>query len=467
MIVIGGGLAGLSCAVALAEAGCRVRMYEKRPHLGGRATSYTLPDGSHVDNCQHLTLGCCTNLDDFYRRAGAAEKIRSYDRYIFADHAGRRSWIEPSALPPPFHFAPSFMLFPALSLADKRGIGNVLMEIARRGGRVPTADGVSMLDWLRSRKQTRNAIERFWRCALVSALDETLDRSDAKYGIDVYYKTFLANRTGGRIGLPTVPLGELYDGCSAAVERQGGEVRSRAGVRSISVTDNRVTGLLCEDGSQLTADAYVSAVTHDALLGMLPAELIDRHACFANLRNLRTSPITGIHLWFDRPVMYEPYLALLDHTVQWIFNKTRLSENPDANAPEGSEQHLQLVVSASYDLVPRSRAEIVALCLAELSEVLPGVRAAGVVKSTVIKEVAATFSPFPGVDRWRPAQQTPLANLFLAGDWTRTGWPSTMEGAVRSGYLAAESVLSAAARPRSFLVPDLPAEALSLYWSRR
>ena len=250
MIVIGGGLAGLSCAVALAEAGCRVRMFEKRPHLGGRATSYTLPDGSHVDNCQHLTLGCCTNLDDFYRRVGAAGKIRYYDRYIFADRAGRRSSIEPSPLPPPFHFAPSFLLFPALSLTDKRGIGNVLLEIARAGGRVPAADGVSMLDWLRSRKQTPNAIERFWRCALVSALDETLDRSDAKYGIDVYYKTFLANRTGGRIGLPTVPLGELYDGCSAAVERQGGEVRSRAGVRSICVTDNRVTGLLCEDGSQ-------------------------------------------------------------------------------------------------------------------------------------------------------------------------------------------------------------------------
>jgi zeta-carotene desaturase len=442
-------------------------MFEKRPHLGGRATSYTLPDGSHVDNCQHLTLGCCTNLDDFYRRVGAAGKIRYYDRYIFADRAGRRSSIESSPLPPPFHFAPSFLLFPALSLADKRGIGNVLLEIARAGGRIPAADGVSMLDWLRSRKQTANAIERFWRCALVSALDETLDRSDARYGIDVYYKTFLANRTGGRIGLPTVPLGELYDGCSAAVERQGGEVRSRAGIRSICLTEGRVTSLLCEDGSQHTADAYVAAVTHDALLGMLPAKLIEREACFANLRNLRTSPITGIHLWFDRPVMYEPYLALLDHTVQWIFNKTRLSENPDPNAPEGAEQHLQLVVSASYDLVPRSRAEIVALCLAELSEVLPAVRAAGVVKSTVIKEVAATFSPFPGVDRWRPAQQTPVSNLFLAGDWTQTGWPSTMEGAVRSGYLAAESLLSAAARPRSFLVPDLPAEALSLYWSGR
>jgi squalene-associated FAD-dependent desaturase len=467
VIVIGGGLAGLSCAVALAESGCRVRMFEKRPHLGGRATSYSLPDGSHVDNCQHLTLGCCTNLDDFYRRVGAAGKIRYYNRYIFADRAGRRSSIEPSALPPPFHFAPSFLLFPALSWKDKLGIGRALLEIARSGGRLPSADGVSMLDWLRSRNQTPNAIDRFWRCALVSALDETLDRADARYGIDFYWKTFLANRLGGRIGLPSVPLGELYDGCRAAVERQGGEVRSRAGVRSLCVSDGRVTGLLCEDGSQHTADAYVAAVTHDALLGMLPSDLIERETCFSNLRNLRTSPITGVHLWFDRPVMYEPYLTLLDHTVQWIFNKTRLSANSDSAAPEDAAQYLQLVISASYDLVPRPRQEIVNLCLAELSDVFSAVREARLVKSTVIKEVAATFSPFPGVDRWRPPQQSPLPNLFLAGDWTKTGWPSTMEGAVRSGYLSAESLLASASRPRHFVVPDLPAESLSLHWSRR
>ena len=468
MIVIGGGLAGLSCAVALAEAGCRVRMFEKRPHLGGRATSYTLPDGSHVDNCQHLTLGCCTNLDDFYRRVGRRRTKSAITIAIFsrtATAAARRSSLRRfrrlfiSRLP--FCCSPRFPVQINAASATCSWKSRALADAFPP----PMASRCSI--GCAAASKLANAIERFWRCALVSALDETLDRSDARYGIDVYYKTFLANRTGGRIGLPTVPLGELYDGCRAAVERQGGEVRSRAGVRSICITEGRVTGLLCEDGSQHTADAYVAAVTHDALLGMLPAELIEREACFSNLRNLRTSPITGIHLWFDRPVMYEPYLALLDHTVQWIFNKTRLSANPDPNAPEGAEQHLQLVVSASYDLVPRSRAEIVALCLAELSEVLPGVRAAGVVKSTVIKEVAATFSPFPGVDRWRPPQQTPVSNLFLAGDWTQTGWPSTMEGAVRSGYFAAESLLASTARPRKFVVPDLPAESLSLHWSRR
>ncbi len=470
MIVIGGGLAGLSCAVALAEAGCRVRMFEKRPHLGGRATSYLLPDGSHVDNCQHVTLGCCTNLDDFYRRAGAVGKIRFYDRLIFADRDGRRSVIEPSPLPPPFHLTPSFLLFSALSWKDKRGIARALLEIARSGGRPVGAEGVSMLDWLRARGQTPRAMERFWRVVLVSALDENLDRTDARYAIDVFWKAFLANRNGGRIGIPSVPLGDLYDGCREAVERRGGEVRSRAGVREIRVADGRVAGIVLDDGSQQTADAYVAAVPHDALLGALPAEVIERESSFSNLRNLRTSPITGVHLWFDRPVMYEPYLTLLDHTVQWIFNKSRLSA-ADSGAAAMSEsgereQYLQLVISASYDLVPRSRQEIINLCLAELADVLPAVLDARLVKATVVKEVSATFSPAPGVDRWRPAQQSPIPNLFLAGDWTRTGWPSTMEGAVRSGYLAAEALLAADGRPRKFLQPDLPAEGLCRLWSQ-
>ncbi len=174
VLVIGGGLAGLSSAVALAEAGFRVRLLEKRPHLGGRATSYTLPDGSEVDNCQHVTLGCCTNLADFYRRVGAAEKIRFYDRLYFVDAAGRRSTIKSSWLPPPLHMAPSFLLFGALAAADKRCIAQALLAIARAGGDPPGINGLSMLDWLQRMKQTPAAIERFWRVVLVSALDEEL-----------------------------------------------------------------------------------------------------------------------------------------------------------------------------------------------------------------------------------------------------------------------------------------------------
>src|SRR5579872_4598434 len=135
VIVIGGGLAGLSAATALADAGVRVQLLEKRPYLGGRATSYALPDGSHIDNCQHVTLGCCTNLADFYRRVGASEKIRFYDRLYFFDREGRRSEIQASPLPPPLHMAPSFLLFDALTLADKSSIAEAMLAIAREGGK--------------------------------------------------------------------------------------------------------------------------------------------------------------------------------------------------------------------------------------------------------------------------------------------------------------------------------------------
>src|SRR5271163_4144618 len=273
VLVIGGGLAGLSSAVALADAGLQVRLIEKRPHLGGRATSYTLPDGSEVDNCQHVTLGCCTNLADFYRRAGASGKIRFYDRLYFVDREGRRSTIEASRLPPPFHMAPSFAFFGALAFADKVSIARALLAIASAGGEPRGIESVSMLDWLHRMRQTPGAIERFWRVVLVSALDEELARTDARYGIEVLWKAFLGNSRGYRVGIPSVPLGDLYEGCRAEIVGRGGEVRLRCGVREIRFSGDRFAGALLDDGSETAADACIAAVPHDVLLNLLPREL--------------------------------------------------------------------------------------------------------------------------------------------------------------------------------------------------
>jgi len=453
--VVGGGLAGLSCAVALAEAGLAVRLLERRPHLGGRATSYVLPSGEHVDNCQHVTMGCCVNLSDFYRRAGAAAHIRWYDRIYFLDRAGSRGVIEPSFFPPPLHLAPSFALFPSLDWADKTAIGRAMWRIARAGGRPADAAGISMLDWLNRQRQTAQGIERFWRTVLVSALDEDMDRAGAQYSIDVFWKGFLANRKGFPIGIPAVPLAALYDGCREAILQRGGEVRTRAAVREMRFSEGAAVSVALDDGAVIPADYVVCAVPHDAVGGLLPTELAAREP-FAGLRHLRVSPITGVHFWFDRPVMREPFLTLLDRTVQWVFNKSELGA-----AGAGPGQYLQLVISASYDLVERSRQEIIDLCRAELREALPATREAQLTRATVIKETAATFSPAPDCDRWRPSARTPVPNFYLAGDWTRTGWPATMEGAVRSGYLAAEAVLAAENRPARLVQPDLPVAGLA------
>ncbi|MGH9796415.1 MAG: hydroxysqualene dehydroxylase, partial [Candidatus Acidiferrales bacterium] len=230
VLVMGGGLAGLSCAVALAEEGFRVCLLEKRPHLGGRATSFTLPGGEEIDNCQHVTLGCCTNLADFYRRVGAVSKIRFYRRLFFLDPRGRRGVIEPADFPPPLHLAPSFALFPSLDFADKRAIARAMLHIAWNRGRPSGMQGLSMQEWLEQQQQTPAAIEHFWRTVLVSALNEELGRTDAFYGVDVFWKAFLANRRGFEVGIPTVPLADLYDGCRAPIEQRGGEVRTRTGV---------------------------------------------------------------------------------------------------------------------------------------------------------------------------------------------------------------------------------------------
>ncbi|HZS71997.1 MAG TPA: hydroxysqualene dehydroxylase HpnE [Candidatus Acidoferrum sp.] len=461
MIVIGGGLAGLAASVALAEAGWRVRLFEQRPFLGGRATSYALPDGSQVDNCQHVTFGCCTNLEDFYGRVGAADKIRFFDQLVLQDPQGRRGVMRAGMLPAPMHFAGSFATFAPLNLRDKMGIARAMWDILRSAGHPADLDepeGISMLEWLRRRKQTPAAIERFWRAVLVSALSEELDRTDAAYGIQVFWKAVLSNRSAYRMGVPALPLAELYDGCRVAIQRQGGEVTLRSPARGLCIQERALRSVQFDGGREETAGAYILALPHEALRELLPEAVKREEPAFRNLERLRDAPITGLHLWFDRMVMREPYLTLLDTTTQWIFNKTALygNEGKNGGGEAGQTQYLQLVISASYGLLQKPRQEIIDLCVAEVRQALPAARDANLLRATVIKEAAATFSPEPGVDRWRPKQETGIRGLFLAGDWTATGWPATMEGAVRSGYLAAEAVTRVAGEARDFLQPDLP-----------
>jgi squalene-associated FAD-dependent desaturase len=468
VIVIGGGLAGLAASVALAEAGWRVRLFEQRPFLGGRATSYVLPDGEHVDNCQHVTFGCCTNLADFYRRVGCADKIRFFDTLLLRDPQGRIGRFRAGFLPAPFHILGSFVSFSPLSFWDKLSIARALLDILLHKGKpadLQQDSGTSMLEWLKRRGQTDRAIQRFWRAVLVSALSEELDRIDARYGVDVFWKTVLMNRTGYRMGVPAIPLADLYDGCKSEIERRGGEVMLRSPVRGLKMENGRLAGLRFDEGREETADAYVFAVPHTVLAELLPESVKQSDPALGNLDKIKVAPITGVHLWFDRPVMTEPFLTLLDTTTQWVFNKTLLYGGSNGTGPAaGRGQYLQLVISASYDLLQKSRQGIIDLCLGELREALPAARQENLIKATVIKEAAATFSPAPGVDRWRPKQQTAVPGLFLAGDWTNTGWPATMEGAVRSGYLAAEAVLRTAGTRGKFLQPDLGPDGFVAIW---
>ena len=450
--IIGGGLAGLSAGSALANAGYRVELFERRPYLGGRASSYELPGtGEVVDNCQHVLLGCCTNLIDFYRRLGVEQQIRWYDEITFVLPGGRSSTLRPGVLPAPFHAAPSFLGSVVLDLTDKLAIARAMMALAPA---LPADDGQDFLSWLLRHGQTQKAINRFWTPVLVSALNEDLDRVSVPYAAQVFRESFLKAAAAGRMGVPAVPLSQLYGTAADYIEARGGKVHLRAAVDSVRADADGV--LLYVAGENVRADYAVLATPFGGVEKLLP-DVPEAEALRDQLRNLESSPITGIHLWFDREITPLEHAVLLERTIQWMFRKSKILAARRDSAQGGS--YVELVVSSSKTLVDRPRGEIIDLAVKELGEFFPTVREAKLTKATVIKEVHATFSPKPGSDVFRPSNQSPWPRLFLAGDWTATGWPSTMEGAVRSGYAAAEAVSS-----QKFRAPDLPAKGLMRFF---
>lgn len=457
--VVGGGLAGLSAACALAGAGYRVHLTERRPYVGGRASSYEHPGtGEVVDNCQHILLGCCTNLIGLYRQLGVEDRIRWFDRITFLEPGGRRSVLEPGTLPAPLHNSLSFFAASALSFQDKFAIARGMMAFLAG---VPKDDEENFAHWLARHGQTPRAIERFWSPVLVSALNEDLDRVSVHYAGMVFRTAFMQSAQGGRMGVPTIPLSELYGHALGFLRSNGGEASLRKSVTALAYDEEgRRWRIQLESGS-IEADAVVLALPFESMQALLPAlpAASDGYGAklVEQLTHFEHSPITGIHLWFDRSITDVEHAVLLDTTIQWMYNKSLLQ--PEMRA-SGSEQYLELVVSASKSLVGKSRQEIIDLALRELAEFFPAVREAKLVKAAVIKEVRATFSVTPGLDAYRPGPVTGWPRVFLAGDWTATGWPSTMEGAVRSGYLAAEALTIAAGKPEKFLRDDLPARGL-------
>jgi zeta-carotene desaturase len=437
--VLGAGLAGLATAAALGSAGFSVDLYEARPFPGGRATSWPVTGadgegGEVIDNCQHVLLRCCVNLMDLYRRLGAEDKIQFHREYFFIEPGGRTSVLKRGMLPAPAHFTGSFLGLQFLDLSDKIAIAHAMHVIPREFRERRDLDRITMLDWLIEKEQTANAIERYWRQVLVSAVNEELDRMAAAHGLQVFWLGMLARSDSYEMGLAAVPLRDLYDEASLA---RTGSVRMhhRAAVTAIEQgADSRVAAIYVS-GERVEADYFVSCLPFERLQPLMPALPIEWNS-------FEHSPITGIHLWFDRAITDLPHATLLDRTIQWMFNKS-----------EG--RYVQLVVSASRSLTAMPRGEVIDLALRELAEFFPAVKGAVLEKAHVIKEVRATFSALPGLESKRPQAATPLANFFVAGDWTRSGWPATMEGAVRSGYIAAEAVARAAGRPRHFLIPDI------------
>lgn len=388
-------------------------------------------------------MGCCTNFAHFCRTVGIDHLLEPQRRLYFMTSDRRVSRFRADAWPAPLHLARSFASAHFLSATEKARIGYGLhcIQSNRRN------DDPPFHDWLIRHWQTPRTIDRFWGLVLTSALNETPDRVGLRYARKVFVDGFLGHRRGFEVQLPTVPLSRLYgDELQRWLGLHDVQVRLGSAVQRLHMQGNRVMGLALRSDEILEAEWVVATLPFDRLLGILPPEVVESEPYFGNLRRLETSPITSVHAWFDRPIMTLPHVVLVDCVGQWVFSRGEMA---------AGEWYVQVVVSAARQFRGLGREEVQRRVFEELRGLLPRARAARLVRARVVTEHAATFSAVPGVDRWRPVQTSPLDNLFVAGDWTATGWPATMEGAVRSGYLAAEALLRRCGAEVKLVQPDL------------
>ena len=455
-IVVGGGVAGLSAACALAEAGLSVKLVERRSYLGGRASSYRHPGVDEViDNCQHVLFGCCTNLIGFYRRIGVAERIHWTSSMTMIEPGGRKTRLGSSPwLPAPLHGLPSLLTAHALTRDDKKSLARAFRKLMRP---VPTDSTETLGEWLKRNGQTPGAINRFWRLVIASALNADVDEIALPYAAKVIRELFLNSAAAGTMGMSSVPLSELYSGAEQYLREHGGEVLFNASVEGAAWNEETSQWTLTTRAGDQVADFLVLALPFEAtgkLLPLMPpANGVEQLA--SQIARQQHGPICSVHLWFDRDITDLDHAVLLDRQIHWMYNKSRLQP---LRKSKGS--YLELVVSASHEFAALSREEAIELSLLELAEFFPGVTAAKLEKAVLVKEVRATFTVPPGIDAARPHAASPWPNCVLAGDWIQTGWPSTMESAARSGHLAAEAVCAAIGDQRRILDPDLKPRGL-------
>lgn len=437
VIVVGGGLAGIACALRLADGGARVRVLETRKKLGGRATSFEdVRTGLVIDNCQHVAMGCCTNYLALCERLGVLGRFEWHDTTWWYEAGGRVSELRPGFLPEPAHMTSSFARAKFLTTGEKIAIAKAMSAIvfSSRAKHANETFG----QWLARVGQPDGAITKFWEPVIVSACNLPCERVSAEVALHVFQEGFLANRKAPTIGLSTVPLLELYDPAEEAIRASGGTIELGASVATIS-TDHVIT----REGERHYAGHVVCAVPFERALTTVETAIQQTDARFATVRELQHSPILGVHIEFDRPVLETAHGVLVGRGTHWVFRKDE----------EGRRVHA--VISAAEEWMELSESEITDRVCRDLDACLPLAEGANLISARPVKEKRATYAATPEGEAARPTTTGP-SGLILAGDYVRSGWPATMEGAVRSGWLASEAVLTGSATGGTLVKPLKP-----------
>jgi hydroxysqualene dehydroxylase len=441
VVIVGGGFAGLSAGVALAELGIRVTLFESKPALGGRAFSF--PDtesGDLVDNGQHVVMGCYHQTLDFLERLGTRGKLivqRNLEIEML-DGPARAGYLRTAALPGPFHMTAGLMRYKHLTLAERLGVlrAGMRMMSMRRFARARLSR-MTVAEFLNLTRQSLQARRTFWHPLAIATLNEQPELASAALLAEVMKRAFFSRRDDSAFLYPAVGLSELY--CGAArdlIERRGGVVVSRAIVDSLEMSDGIVSAVSLRDGAKLPAANFIVAVPPAQLLRMLPGELVS-DGLFCKVGQLKSSPIICVHVWLDRQVTSSAYVGFVGTTTQWLFNKRRIFSQFGAQHPG----YLSFVISGARELVELPNDDLLKIIINDLRAMIPAGRQAQVIRALVLKEKHATFAADPASDALRPTVRTPIANLFLAGDWIQTGLPATIESAVIAGRSAAAEVV--------------------------
>ena len=437
VMVIGGGLAGITAAIALAESGADVTLLEARPRLGGATCSFSR-DGLTVDTGQHIFLGCCTAYRGLLDRLGMTEHSTLQDRFDVtvlapgADGRPRKARLRRTALPGPLHMLPALGRYPFLSFAERMSVGRPALGMRRVNPADPAVDTQRFGDWLAKRGQSERTRRALWDLFSVSALNIAGDDASLALAAVVVKTGLLGKNNAADIGVPALPLGELHgDAGATLLAKLGAQVVMGTKVAAIEPAEHGGYRIQLAQGDPVTADAVILAVPHEKAAALIPAGALPERTV-AGWAGLGASPIVNVHVIYDRPVMDLPFVAAIDSPVQWVFDRTRIS-----GMDRPGHQYLAISLSAADDYADTPAARLREIFVPALAELFPAARDAQVAEFFVTRERRATFRQAPGTAALRPKAATQQPGLVLAGAWTDTGWPDTMEGAVRSGLAAA------------------------------